>query len=346
MPFSRSRRAQGASSAFALVLALWSAGGCAQAPAPMPAPATPPEPYMRLVRVGDDAYAARLCIREFRPVSGKGPTVFLAGAIHIGDPGYYQALQKHLDAQEVVLFEGVRSTDAAFNRRQREKRKGDADTYSRLSRALGMVSQTTQLDYRRAHFRNADLTLEEIRADLDRAAKEPGEAGEAARAAVAQFAFLESFLMGDNPLLSAALWFVEHDSSLRARMRLMVVAQTAKMAGGGGGDNPILSGRLMETIIKERNDAALGGLAKVLAQKPGVGSVSIFYGAAHLKDMEEKLASRFGYRPVHSEWLTAVTVHPRAEGLARAEIDALVGQGGPSPAASPAPEPAAQAEGE
>lgn len=48
-----------------------------------------------------------MAIKAYRPADGNGPTVYLAAAIHIGEPEFYHELQMFLDAQDVVLFEGV-----------------------------------------------------------------------------------------------------------------------------------------------------------------------------------------------------------------------------------------------
>lgn len=65
-----------------------------------------------LVRVVDSKEGDRLgldvAIRTFEPVSGPGPVVHLVGVVHIGDQKYYEELQEFLDAQGVVLFEGVK----------------------------------------------------------------------------------------------------------------------------------------------------------------------------------------------------------------------------------------------
>ncbi len=72
-----------------------------------------PEPYLR---VTDDATGniARLevAVREFTPPAPDQPVVFLAGAVHIADRGFYDALQAFLDAQDIVLFEGVKPAGA------------------------------------------------------------------------------------------------------------------------------------------------------------------------------------------------------------------------------------------
>ena len=70
-----------------------------------------PEPYLRVTEEKDGAVVRlELAVREFAPPAAQEdkPHVFLAGAVHVGERSFYEGLQKFLDAQDVVLFEGVK----------------------------------------------------------------------------------------------------------------------------------------------------------------------------------------------------------------------------------------------
>ena len=70
-----------------------------------------PEPYLRVVEEKSGAVVRlELAVREFAPPATEAgkPRVFLAGAVHVGEKSFYEGLQKFLDAQDVVLFEGVK----------------------------------------------------------------------------------------------------------------------------------------------------------------------------------------------------------------------------------------------
>jgi hypothetical protein len=60
-------------------------------------------------------------------------------------------------------------------------------------------------------------------------------------------------------------------------------------------------------IISERNKIALGVLQKQIAA--GKKKLGIFYGAAHLKDMEKRLLA-LGFTLEKTEWLTAWDLPP------------------------------------
>lgn len=70
------------------------------------------QPWVRVVE--DDARIVKLqiAIRRFEPVEGDGPSLTIAGAVHVADRPYYDALQEMLDGKDLVLFEGVRPAGA------------------------------------------------------------------------------------------------------------------------------------------------------------------------------------------------------------------------------------------
>jgi len=71
------------------------------------------EPYMRIAEEkGGSIVKLEMAVREFAPPEAGQPRVFLAGAVHVGERSFYESLQKFLDAQDVVLFEGVKPPGA------------------------------------------------------------------------------------------------------------------------------------------------------------------------------------------------------------------------------------------
>jgi len=89
-------------------------GGAGAASATTPdAKADAASKYVRVVEEdGGKTLKLEIASRRLEPVGGKGPTVFLTGAVHIGDPSFYESLQAFLDAKDVVLFEGVKPPGA------------------------------------------------------------------------------------------------------------------------------------------------------------------------------------------------------------------------------------------
>ncbi len=71
-------------------------------------PAPSVEPAFIRTRESDDHGHLYLEVAGRTFVKDGGPVVHLVGAVHIGDKSYYEALQKFLDGQDVVLYEGVK----------------------------------------------------------------------------------------------------------------------------------------------------------------------------------------------------------------------------------------------
>ena len=116
--------------------------GTAFARGPVAAPATG---YTRLIKAGSTETLQTRAVR-FVPAVGDGPVVWLIGVAHIGQSDYYKSIQKLLDAQTLVLFEGVKQGEA-------RKKQGDmSSTYRMLSDALGLAFQLNAVDYKRTHF--------------------------------------------------------------------------------------------------------------------------------------------------------------------------------------------------
>ena len=78
-----------------------------------------PSSFMRVVDVDDSTIRMDMGIRLYLPDLAKapgaaegavaaGPVIALAGAIHIAEPEFYDLLQAFLDAQDIVLYEGVK----------------------------------------------------------------------------------------------------------------------------------------------------------------------------------------------------------------------------------------------
>src|SRR3974390_2345140 len=71
-----------------------------------------PEPFVRVENTDSNLIQLQIAVREFVPARGRGPAVWLTGVSHIGDSNYYAALQQHLDAQTLVLFEGISASSS------------------------------------------------------------------------------------------------------------------------------------------------------------------------------------------------------------------------------------------
>lgn len=143
-------------SAALAVMALWGS----------PAHAQPegPAPYMRVVEADDGAVLTlEMAIRELRPPEDGRPVVFLTAAVHIADQSFYDALQGFLDAQDLVLYEGVKPAGAGNRGADRAlDDEGKVKATRRRLRFLAMVSE----GFRSQHGRPPE-SLEELGAGTE-----------------------------------------------------------------------------------------------------------------------------------------------------------------------------------
>ncbi|MDX9912127.1 MAG: hypothetical protein RBS39_09875 [Phycisphaerales bacterium] len=275
------------------------------------------------VRVEDDGRVVRLLIaaREFEPGPSGGPRVALVGAVHVGQREYYQALQDDMSAYDVVLFEGVgggpnanrlrsaregenaeagdAANEDATQHDAHDRPAGDAPkgVQARLAEALGLVFQLDGIDYTRPNWRNSDMTIDEVRAEL---AESP--AGAAAGEQI--FGALSGQGMSAR-ITNLILRFVEKSDTARQAARVFMI-DVLEMS-----DEMLLSmpggmGDLMRVLIVDRNEKVLTDLRAIAENEPEVKSVAVFYGAGHLMDMQSSLVERFGYTPGPTTWFTAI----------------------------------------
>ncbi len=93
--------------AFAAVLAVWGSAARGQDAAPQS------EPYMRIAEERNGAVVKlQMAVGGFAAAKEGQPHVSLEGAVHVGEGSFYEGLQGFLDAQDVVLFEGVKPPGA------------------------------------------------------------------------------------------------------------------------------------------------------------------------------------------------------------------------------------------
>ena len=65
---------------------------------------------------------------------------------------------------------------------------------------------------------------------------------------------------------------------------------------------------LAELILTKRNDVAMAKLEEVLPEAEG--TVAVFYGAAHMADIGERLIEELGYERTAGRWLRAWACRP------------------------------------
>ncbi len=299
-----------------------SPGGGASRRAQEPIPA--PEPYVRIANTDSNRVQLQIAARQFLPAHRGEPVVWLTGVSHIGEPSYYAALQTQLDAQTLVLFEGIGAAegDGAADPRDKPGPSGETagnrgSLQSAMAASLGLVFQLEAIDYSRPSFRNSDLSITQLRRLMTQE-----EAGSGKPGASESFDSLLQLMEGSSwfdSLLQLALRFLGSNPKLQALGRLALIDLLGQLQG----DPSRLQGlppemkQLLEVLLQRRNEKVIADLKPELRRIGGGGSIAIFFGTGHMPDLERRLLQKLNYRPAREVWFTAFEVD-----LARSKVTA------------------------
>lgn len=292
-----------------VLLSLLHAGLTAQTeakPNPGDAPDRTPSDFVRFVPVGEGGHLDT-AITTYR----KGEVeVVPFGAVHIADQACYDVLNDRFTAYEALLYELVGPADY----RPQKGQRGDGPIsmlQTALQRSLELAFQLDAIDYGPANFVHADMTPAEFEASMAergeslmtimlgmmldgmkaqrKAAEDEDEQPRDAKPAV-DFDLVTAFRSGRG----------------RHTMRMLFASQLEQMealsAGGSQGNGTLLYGR---------NEKCLQVLERELAA--GKKKLGIYYGAAHLPHLEQRLVADFGFQKVGHEWLVAWDCTPRPD---------------------------------
>ncbi len=248
------------------------------------------------IRVDEDAHAARLQTGITR--YQKGDVVLdLIGAVHVADKEYFVQLNEEFTKYESVLFEMVGGENLVNGQVPAPAPGQKVDTmtlllgkaYTAMEKFLALSGQKDHVDYSVENFVHADLTLGEFK----RLQKEKGES-------IIGFALKQNKLetkpkKEPNAMkLIAALLTKNSD---KAKLELVHTL--------GAGDDQIAQFAGDSVIIGDRNLKCLEVLEEQI--EAGIKSLSIFYGAAHFPDMEQRLLES-GFKKTSHRWITAWNV--------------------------------------
>jgi hypothetical protein len=222
-----------------------------------------------------------------------GRRVDLVGAVHIADMAYYREVQRLLEAADLVLYELVKDEDADM----KEVEEGASpirDFQVKMASWFGFAFQLEGIAYDRPHFVHADMTV----AQFEAAAPPVAEAPDAKKPGA-----LIAGLEGQVKLLENVLKAMGIEDEKRGpKVRKTVKGFLGRMMGAMGTQmGTLLGSATNDLLIVKRNEVAIQRLEEV---PESARSVAIFYGAAHLPDMEKRLEA-LGYERVGARWLLA-----------------------------------------
>lgn len=159
-----------------------------------------------------------------------------------------------------------------------------------------LTPQGNAIRYDRPHFQWCDLTFQEIY-ETAQTHQMSTEESDKVRSA-------EAMMRGDSAefyFLKSAIFLLNSFSVGKEQIKRQLITLLAKEGEKNAAQENLL-------IIDARNDHIIAQLNRL---PYGLKSVAVFYGAAHMADIEEKLC-RAGYRCTDSQWFNAIACTQRS----------------------------------
>jgi len=251
------------------------------------------------VRVAEDdqdqPLALQVAIASYVPRSGAtGTRVDLISAIHIGDSGYYEELNNRFRSYDALLYELIAPKDVVISRQDSERSGVISNTQIMMKNMLELSFQLDEIDYGASNFVHADLTPTELLKSMD-------ERGESLYvyfwrlfyASIDQYA-KDPLGLKDMRMLSAML-SADSDNAFKIMLAYeMTDMDTLREILGEDADS---------AVIGARNQRAIDVLKSQL--DGGAKRVAVFYGIAHMPDMEQRLIDQLDLVYLDTTWIDA-----------------------------------------
>ncbi len=231
-----------------------------------------------------------------------GALVDLVGAVHIGDAAYYQQLNKEFKTYEAVLYEMVKP--AKLDPAQFKNRPSSSVSMMQIfmQKQLDLAYQLDEVDYTAKNFVHADMTVKQFR-------KRQESRGES------MFKLMFKLMKDDmarraknktgTDISSAELLRALLNPNRSVELKYLLARQFNEMERLTAG----LNDEKGSVILTDRNKVALKVLTRELAA--GKKNLAIFYGAAHLPDLEERMIEKMGFERKATRWVTAWNLQER-----------------------------------
>lgn len=233
---------------------------------------------------------------------GNAISVDLVSAIHIGDPPYYAELNERFRDYDVLLYELVAPQDAVANNRLEERKGFLSNAQIGMTKMLGLSFQLDEISYDQANFVHADLSPSELRQSMD-------DRGESLYVYFWRifFASLDEYAkdplgLKDWELLSAMLASDQGDS-----LKTMIAYEMTNLDQV----QDILGEDSGSAVIGARNERAIEVLQR--EAESGAKHIGIFYGVAHMPDLEARLVDQLGFVYDKTVWVDAWQLGPEAQ---------------------------------
>lgn len=274
--------------------------------------------WFRLVKEGDVPVELDVSIVRysgtFADESGavRDVSIDLIGAIHLAEKEYYDSINEEFKTYDSVVFELVTNKGVDVKKMIRDERKANAKTevspidfisYSQLmmSRALNLCYQLDGIDYLPDNLVRGDIDTEDFIVQLLSGGR--------------LFRYVSDFcleLFADHStagaLEGAAIALFCSHNRVRVGRRILAVelmkSALDEIEDSQNALEKIENEQQESVLINARNKIALARAVKEL--KAGKSKIAIFYGAAHLPDLEQRLEKELNLkRDPNTRWFPA-----------------------------------------
>ncbi len=251
----------------------------------------------------DQPLALQLAIVSYVPRNGDSNVrVDLVGAIHIGDTEYYENLNERFTDYDAMLYELIAPKDTVINDRDPESRSVISSTQIAMKNMLALSFQLDEIDYTVSNFVHADLSPTELSDSMD-------ERGESLyvyfwRLFYASFDQYAKDPLGlQNMSIFSAMLSADSDNAFKTILAYEMT-DLDKISEILGDDS-------QSAVIGARNQRAIDVLQNQL--ESGDKHIAIFYGVAHMPDMEERLLQQLDLVYLDTTWVDAWLLDTRVD---------------------------------
>jgi hypothetical protein len=243
----------------------------------------------------DRAIALQLAVVTYVPNDERlGLSVDLIGAVHIGDPAYYAQLNELFESYDVLLYELVAPEGAMVAERVAKRRGFLSTTQVGLTKLLDLSFQLDEIKYDRANFVHADLSPDELKQSME-------ARGESLYVYFWRLFYASIDDYAKDPLgwndmqkISRVLAAGQGDSfKTLIAYEMADMEQVQKVLGEDSGS----------AVIGARNQRVIDVLRREIGS--GAKHIGIFYGVAHMPDLEERLLDQVDLEYAETTWVDA-----------------------------------------
>ena len=249
----------------------------------------------------DQPTALQLAIVTYSRDNDSKLRVDLVSAIHIGDRAYYAELNDRFKGYDALLYELVAPKDTVVTHSDTRPKSFISNAQLAMTQLLNLSFQLDEIDYKQPNFIHADLSSTELAQSMD-------ERGESLYvyfwrvffASINEYA-KDPLGLRDWQMLSAVL-SSEQDNTLKTMFAYEMTDMDRL--------RDILGEDAGSAVIGARNQRAVDVLCDQI--ESGVKRVGIFYGVAHMSDLEQRLRTQLALTPHSVVWVDAWKLAPES----------------------------------